>query len=195
MSTATRTPLIWIDLEMSGLNPDENRILEIASIVTDHELNVLAEGPDLVVHQPDEVLDAMDAWNTEHHGASGLIDRVRQSTVDVAEAEAQTLAFLAEHVGPQKGPLAGNSVHQDRLFLVKYMPKVFDYLHYRNCDVTTIKELARRWVPAIYDSRPRKKSSHRALDDIRESIEELRYYRERFFIESADALPGAHPRS
>lgn len=182
MTTATRTPLIWIDLEMTGLDPDRERVLEIASIVTDHDLAVIAEGPELVIHQPDEVLDAMDEWNTEHHGESGLVDRVKASTIDEAEAEAQTLAFLEQHVKPQQGPLAGNSVHQDRLFLAKYMPKLFDYLHYRNCDVTTIKELARRWVPPIYEARPRKKSSHRALDDIRESIEELRYYRERFFV-------------
>lgn len=175
--------LVWIDLEMSGLNPDRERILEIASIVTDAELKVVAEGPELVIHQPDALLEAMDEWNTTHHGESGLIERVKASTLSTEEAEARTLAFLEQHVKAGTAPLAGNSVHQDRLFLVKYMPKLFGFLHYRNVDVTTVKELARRWAPKTFRKRPSKKSTHRASDDIRESIEELRYYREKLFVE------------
>ncbi len=195
MTARNRAPLIWIDLEMSGLDPDRERILEIATIVTDAELEVIAEGPELVIHQPDALLDAMDDWNTEHHGASGLTERVRASTVTEAEAEAQTLAFLKEHCEPGRAPLAGNSVHQDRLFLVRYMPALHGFLHYRNCDVSTVKELARRWAPAAFEARPRKVASHRALDDIRESIVELRYYREKFFVESVarDAADEAPP--
>jgi len=171
-----------MDLEMSGLDPDRERILEIATLVTDAELEILGEGPELVIHQPDALLEAMDEWNTQHHGASGLTDKVRASTVTEAEAQEQTLAFLREHTQARVAPLAGNSVHQDRLFLARYMPELHDFLHYRNCDVSTIKELARRWAPAVFEARPKKKGSHRALDDIRESIEELRYYRERFFV-------------
>jgi oligoribonuclease len=174
--------LVWVDLEMTGLDVERERILEIATIVTDAELNVIAEGPELVVHQSAAVLDAMDAWNKEHHGASGLVDRVRASTIDDAEAERLTLEFVAAHVGPKSAPLAGNSIHQDRLFLARYMKKLEGHIHYRNVDVSTVKELVRRWYPAVYDARPKKKGSHRALDDIRESIEELRYYRERAFV-------------
>jgi oligoribonuclease len=173
--------LVWIDLEMSGLDVGRERILEIATIVTDGQLRVVAEGPELVVHQPDALLDAMDDWNAKHHGESGLVDRVRASTVDEAEAERRTLEFVAAHVAPRSAPLAGNSVHQDRLFLDKYMPKLSAHLHYRNVDVSTVKELVRRWYPAAFEARPKKKGNHRALDDIRESIEELRYYREAAF--------------
>lgn len=174
--------LVWVDLEMTGLDVSRERILEIASIVTDGELNVIAEGPEIVVSQPAAVLDAMDDWNKKHHGESGLIDRVRASTIDTAEAERLTLAFVAEHVPAKSAPLAGNSIHQDRLFLAAYMKAFEAHLHYRNVDVSTLKELVRRWYPAQYDARPRKKGTHRALDDIRESIDELRYYRSAVFV-------------
>lgn len=174
--------LVWIDLEMSGLDADRERILEIATIITDGQLEVIAEGPELVVHQPDAILDAMDDWNREHHGASGLTARVRASTIGEAEAERMTLEFVAAHVGLRGAPLAGNSVHQDRLFLARYMPKLEGYLHYRNVDVSTVKELVRRWHPKAFEARPTKKASHRALDDIRESIDELRYYRRAVFV-------------
>ena len=174
--------LVWIDMEMSGLDVERERILEIATIITDGELEVIAEGPELVIHQPPSVLSSMDAWNTQHHGESGLTERVRASTITEAEAEAQTLDFVAEHVGSRSAPLAGNSVHQDRLFLAKYLPKLDAHLHYRNVDVSTVKELVRRWYPTAFDARPTKKGKHRALDDIRESIEELRYYRREVFV-------------
>jgi oligoribonuclease len=168
-----------MDMEMSGLDPDTCTILEIATIVTDADLRILAEGPDLVVHQPDEVLEAMDAWNTEHHGASGLAQAVRDSSVSLADAEERTLAFLAEHVPEDEAPLCGNSIWQDRRFLVRYMPRVDAFLHYRLVDVSSIKELARRWYPDLEP--PAKSKSHRALDDIRESIAELAFYREQLF--------------
>ncbi len=180
--------LVWMDMEMSGLDPEKERILEIATLVTDGELNIVAEGPELVVHQPEEVLAAMDAWNTKHHGDSGLTERVRESTITVAEAEAQTLAFLKEHCMPRQAPFCGNSIHQDRRFLHRYMPQIDTFLHYRHIDVSTVKELGRRWFPAAYGKRPSKVSQHRALDDVRESVEELRYYRAAFFREPA----GAH---
>jgi len=169
--------LVWMDLEMTGLDPERERIIEIATVVTDGELNVLAEGPELVLHQPESILEAMDEWNRKHHGDSGLIDRVRASTTTEAEAEADIVAFLKEHVGEREAPLAGNSVHQDRRFIARYMPSLDAYLHYRLVDVSTVKELVARWHPEIYAKRPHKQASHRALDDIRESIEELRYYR------------------
>ncbi|HJL15060.1 MAG TPA: oligoribonuclease [Sandaracinaceae bacterium LLY-WYZ-13_1] len=174
--------LVWIDLEMSGLDVERERILEIATIVTDGQLEILAEGPELVVHQPDALLEAMDDWNREHHGASGLVDRVKASPIDEAEAERRTLEFIAAHVDARTAPLAGNSVHQDRLFLAKYMPELTAHLHYRNVDVSTVKELVRRWHPEAFAARPTKKGNHRALDDIRESIEELRYYRKAVFV-------------
>ncbi|AKF07608.1 oligoribonuclease [Sandaracinus amylolyticus] len=176
--------LVWMDLEMSGLAIERERILEIAVIVTDGQLEILAEGPEIVVHQPDSLLDAMDDWNKQHHGASGLVDRVRASTISEAEAERQVLEFVAAHVPARAAPLAGNSVHQDRLFLAKYMPQVEKYLHYRNVDVSTLKELVRRWHPQAYAGRPTKRGSHRALGDIRESIDELRYYRRAVFVPS-----------
>ncbi|WLD57698.1 oligoribonuclease [Salinispirillum sp. LH 10-3-1] len=173
------TNLVWIDLEMTGLDPEKERIIEIATIVTDADLNILAEGPELVIHQPKSLLDAMDEWCVKHHGESGLTQRVIESSISDAEAEAQTLAFLQEWVTPGKSPLAGNTIGQDRRFLVKYMPKLEAFVHYRNLDVSTLKELAKRWKPGIIDGF-KKHNSHRALDDIRESIEELRYYREHF---------------
>lgn len=172
-------PLVWIDMEMSGLDPDGCRILEIATIVTDGELNVLVEGSDLVVHQPDAVLDAMDEWCTRHHGESGLTAQVRAATIDEAEAERQTLALLAAWTQPGTSPLCGNSIHQDRRFIARYMPKLDAFLHYRMVDVSTIKELSRRWYPELKP--PTKRETHRALDDIRESIAELRFYRSTLF--------------
>lgn len=172
-------PLIWIDMEMTGLDPDTEHVLEIATLITDAELEILAEGPDLVVHCDDAILDGMDAWCTEHHGASGLTQASRDSTISLAEAEAQTLAFVREHCALGKSPLCGNSIGQDRRFLVRHMPTLEGFLHYRNVDVSTIKELARRWYP---DLAPLAKGeSHRALDDIRESIAELRHYRAHVF--------------
>ena len=171
--------LIWIDMEMSGLRPDSDRILEIAVVVTDAELRTVAEGPVVVVHQSDAVLDGMDAWNKGTHGRSGLIERVRQSTVDDAAAENDVLAFLARYVRPGKSPMCGNSICQDRRFLARWMPRLKAFFHYRNLDVSTLKELARRWNPEVYRSFE-KKSRHEALADVYESIDELRHYRTRW---------------
>ena len=173
-------PLVWIDLEMSGLDPDRHVILEIATIVTDGELNVIAEGPDLVIHAEEAALAAMDAWCTEHHGASGLSAAVRASTVSLAAAEAQTLAFLRAHCEAGRSPLCGNSIGHDRRFLARHMPALAEFFHYRSVDVSSVKELVRRWYPAL--KAPAKQESHRALDDIRESIAELRFYREQVFV-------------
>jgi len=171
--------LIWIDLEMTGLNPERDRIIEMATIVTDAALNVVAEGPVIAVHQPSELLDAMDDWNRRTHGASGLIDRVKASAVDEREAERLTLEFLGQYVSKNRSPMCGNSICQDRRFLARYMPELEAWFHYRNLDVSTLKELAARWRPDLAGGLV-KKNTHRALDDIRESIEELRYYRDRF---------------
>ncbi|TRW94255.1 oligoribonuclease [Candidatus Methylobacter oryzae] len=171
--------LIWIDLEMTGLDPDNDLIIEIATIVTDKNLNILAQGPVLAVHQSDAALTAMDDWNQHHHGQSGLIERVKTSTIDDAEAERQTLEFIKRWVPERVSPICGNSIGQDRRFLYRYMPKLEAYFHYRNIDVSTLKELAARWAPHIKEGF-KKQSSHQALDDIIESIEELRYYREHF---------------
>lgn len=173
-------PLIWMDLEMTGLDPEINRILEIAVVLTDSELNVIAEGPVLAIHQQEDHLLLMDDWNTKHHNESGLIDRVRKSHVSENQAEEMILAFLKPYLGPRLSPLCGNSIYQDRRFLARYMPKLETYCHYRNIDVSTIKELSRRWVPDIYAGF-KKESKHLALDDIKESIAELRYYRQNFF--------------
>ncbi|MFT5688203.1 MAG: oligoribonuclease [Planctomycetota bacterium] len=173
-------PLVWIDMEMSGLDPDRERILEFAVLLTDDELAITAEGPELVIHQSDVVLGAMDEWNTSHHGGSGLTERVRLSTLNEGEAEEQILAFLRQHCEAGTGRLAGNSVWQDRRFLERYMPKLVEFLHYRLVDVSTLKELAARWSPDVVAGAPRKGAAHRAMADIRESIEELRYYREAF---------------
>lgn len=173
--------LVWMDLEMSGLDPTRERILEIATLITDADLEIVAEGPELVVHQGDELLDAMDDWNREHHGESGLTERVRASGLSEAEVEQQTLAFLREYVAEREAPLAGNSIHQDRRFLSAYMPGLEGFLHYRNVDVSTLKELVRRWYPDAFSQAPTKVRTHRALDDIRESIAELRYYKEAVF--------------
>jgi oligoribonuclease len=175
----TPAPLVWIDLEMSGLNPDACKILEIATLVTDTELEVVAEGPDIVVHQPDAVLDAMDEWCTTHHGESGLTAAVKASSISLEQAEEQTLAFLRPLCEAGASPLCGNSIWQDRRFISRYMPKLDAFLHYRMIDVSTIKELARRWYPDA--KAPAKGQSHRALDDIRESIAELKFYRSALF--------------
>ncbi len=171
--------LIWIDLEMTGLDPLTDVILEIATIVTDAELNVLAEGPELAIHRPKAVLDAMDEWNHTHHGRSGLIDRVLSSPFSAEDAEQQTIAFLKSWVPEGASPICGNSICQDRRFLASGMPLLEKYFHYRNLDVSTLKELAARWAPEVAQG-VQKTGRHRALDDIRESIEELRYYRQHF---------------
>jgi len=179
MSDQPGAPLVWIDLEMSGLDPDEDVILEIATIVTDGELEIVSEGPNLVIHQPEQILEGMDEWNTRHHAESGLTDRVRRSDVSEERAERQTLEFLRQHVDRDDAPLCGNSVYQDRRFLYRYMPDLEEYLHYRNVDVSSVKELVERWYADV--EAPDKETRHRALDDIRESIEELRFYREQIF--------------
>ena len=171
--------LIWLDMEMSGLSPENDRILELAVVVTDAELNVIAESPVLVLHQADAVLDGMDAWNKGTHGRSGLIEKVKASTLDEQAATEQMLAFLKQHVPAGKAPMCGNSICQDRRFMARYMPDLEKYFYYRNLDVSTFKELARRWKPEIY-SGFKKASRHEALADIYESIDELKYYREHF---------------
>lgn len=171
--------LIWIDLEMTGLNPDDDRIIEIATLVTDANLNVLAEGPVMAVHQSDSQLALMDDWNVRTHGASGLTDRVKASTTDERAAELETLAFLQKWVPAGKSPICGNSIGQDRRFLFRYMPELEAYFHYRYLDVSTLKELARRWKPEILTGF-KKQGTHQAMDDIRESLAELAYYRENF---------------
>jgi oligoribonuclease len=171
--------LIWIDLEMTGLQPETDLIIEIATIVTDKDLRVLAEGPVYAVHQSDYALAAMDQWNRNQHGGSGLIDRVRASRIDSATAERDTIRFLGEWLEPGRSPMCGNSVCQDRRFLARHMPALEGYFHYRNLDVSTLKELAHRWAPHLMASF-QKSSSHLALDDVRESIRELQFYRERF---------------
>ena len=172
-------PLVWIDLEMSGLDPDTCEILEIATLITDGELELVAEGPDIVIHQPDGVLDAMDAWCTRQHGMSGLTAQVKASTTSLAEAEAMTLDFVRSHCPAGRSPLCGNSIGHDRRFLLRYMPTLAAYLHYRSIDVSSVKELARRWYPDM--PAMAKGETHRALDDIRESIAELRHYRQHIF--------------
>jgi len=177
--TPDPTRLVWIDLEMTGLVPETHRIIEIATIVTDAELHVLAEGPVIAIHQSDAELSAMDEWNTRQHGMSGLTERVRASTLGDAEAEAATLAFLREWVPAGKSPICGNSICQDRRFLARWMPQLEAYFHYRNLDVSTLKELCQRWAPELAKGFS-KRSRHLALDDIQDSIEELRYYRNCF---------------
>ena len=182
---ANESNLVWMDLEMSGLDPKTCVILEIATLITDKDLNLIAQGPALVVHQPDSVLEAMDDWNKEHHGASGLAKAVQKSTITLAQAEQQTLDFIAQHCGPKSSPLCGNTIYQDRRFLIEYMPKLESYLHYRLVDVSTIKELVKRWYGPEFQA-PNKKQKHKALDDILETVEELKLYRKKVF-KSADS--------
>ncbi|MDX5152503.1 MAG: oligoribonuclease [Acidiferrobacterales bacterium] len=173
--------LIWIDLEMTGLNPEADRIIEVATIVTDSQLNVLAEGPVIAVHQDDQIMNSMDEWNTRTHGKTGLTERVKNSRTVENEAEKQTIDFLKQYVGKNQSPMCGNSICQDRRFLARYMPELEAWFHYRNLDVSSIKELAKRWKPEILGGYS-KKNTHQAMDDIRESIEELQYYRKHFML-------------
>ncbi len=171
--------LIWLDMEMTGLNPDTDRIIEVAMIVTDSQLNVVAESPVLVIHQPDAVLDAMDDWNKNTHGKSGLIEKVKNSAVSEAEAEQALLEFMMQYVPERTTPMCGNTIHQDRRFMARWMPRLEAYFHYRNLDVSTLKELCKRWKPEVAKGVV-KRGKHEALADILESIEEMRYYREHF---------------
>lgn len=175
--------LIWIDLEMTGLNPENDRIIEIATIVSDAQLNILAEGPVFAIHQSDERLSQMDEWNTKQHNQSGLVQRVRDSEVTEAFAEESTIAFLQQYVDKGKSPMCGNSICQDRRFLCRYMPRLAEFFHYRHLDVSTLKELAMRWYPTVM-SGVKKQSKHLALDDIKDSIQELQYYRQNIFKET-----------
>jgi oligoribonuclease len=189
--------LVWMDLEMTGLDPTSDVIVEIATVVTDDELAVVAEGPDLVIHQPDDVLAKMDPVVNEMHTRSGLLEAIRTSDISLADAGAATLAFIRTHAPePRSVPLCGNSIGTDRRFLAAYLPEIEDYLHYRSIDVSGVKELVRRWYPKLAQARPQKVGLHRALDDIRESIEELRYYRLRVFVppeSPAEPVPGEQP--
>ncbi len=177
--------LIWIDLEMTGLDTDRDAIIEIATVITDNQLSILAEGPVFAIHQPDHVLNGMDAWNTKQHTQSGLVDRIRRSEHDYAGAEAKTLDFLRKWVPHGKSPMCGNSICQDRRFLHRLMPELERYFHYRHIDVSTLKELANRWVPEMVRGF-KKQSSHLAMDDIKDSISELRFYRDSFLRVSED---------
>ena len=173
--------LIWIDLEMTGLNPETDRVIEVATIVTDSQLNVLAEGPILAVHQSDAILNGMDDWNKRTHAATGLIERVKLSNLTEVDVERLTVDFLRQYVAKNKSPMCGSSICQDRRFLARCMPELEAWFHYRNLDVSSIKELVHRWKPEIANGLV-KKNTHKAIDDIRESIEELKYYREHFFV-------------
>ena len=188
--------LVWMDLEMTGLDHTSDVIVEIATVVTDDALEVVAEGPDIVIHQPDDVLAAMDPFVVEMHTRSGLLPAIASSTTTLEEAGAQTLAFIRQHVPePRTVPLCGNSIGTDRRFLAAYLPEIEEYLHYRSIDVSSIKELVRRWYPKIRQARPQKVGAHRALDDIHDSIEELRYYRQQVFVaEDRDPEPAQDAR-
>ena len=171
--------LIWVDMEMTGLDPDADRVIEIATIITNERLDILAEGPVLAIHQPDHVLEGMDEWNTQHHGDSGLVARVRDSSIDEAQASHEVEAFLAQWVPRNQSPMCGNSICQDRRFMARHLPELEAYFHYRNLDVSTLKILAQRWRPDVADG-VKKNSAHLALSDIRDSIAELRHYRDHF---------------
>lgn len=175
--------LIWIDLEMTGLDTDNDKIIEVATIITDSQLQILAEGPMLAVHQSDEILNGMDEWNTKTHGKTGLTERVKASSLNESAVEQQTIEFLEQYVPKGKSPMCGNSICQDRRFLARTMPAMEAFFHYRNLDVSSIKEMAKRWKPEILSGFT-KKNTHKALDDIRESIEELKYYREHFIVKN-----------
>ena len=179
------TALVWIDLEMTGLSPERDRIIEIATIITDSNLEIIAEGPVIAVHQTDDLLKSMDEWNTKTHNETGLVERVKTSAHTEEDAEKETLEFIQQYVPKKKSPLCGSSICQDRRFLHRYMPKLESWLHYRNLDVSSVKELASRWRPEIRESFT-KRNTHRALDDIHESIQELRHYREHFFKLESD---------
>ena len=190
--------LVWMDLEMTGLEPTRDVIVEIATLVTDDELNIVAEGPDLVVHQSDEALALMDQFVVDMHTRSGLLPAIKASTMTLEQAGAETLAFIKLHAPEQRTvPLCGNSIGTDRRFLAQYLPDIENWLHYRSVDVSSVKELVRRWYPAVRSERPRKAGQHRALDDIRESVNELRYYRERVFVprQTPDPQPPASTTS
>ena len=180
MTMKDKSNLIWIDLEMTGLDTQRDYIIEIASIVTDKNLNILAEGPNLAIHQPDEVMNNMDDWNTKQHGRSGLIDKVKKSTINESKAESETVKFLEQYIFKGQSPLCGNTICQDRRFLARCMPELEEFCHYRNLDVSSIRELGKRWYFEDIDNF-QKNSNHRALDDIRDSIDELRYYRKTIF--------------
>jgi oligoribonuclease len=174
--------MVWIDLEMTGLVIATDVILEIATVITDGNLDVIAEGPSFIIHQPNELLDNMGKWCQDYHGRTGLTDAVRNSTISLQQAETETIAFIKQHCTPKTGVLAGNSVWQDRLFLDKYMPSITSYLHYRVIDVTSVKELVRRWYPGNKNSEYKKSDRHRALSDVYESIAELKHFRKNFFV-------------
>ncbi len=188
----SRDLLVWIDLEMTGLSPDEDVIIEIATLLTDRDLEIVAEGPVIAIHHPDAVLDRMDAWNRRQHGGSGLLPRVRASGFDTAAAEAATLAFLSTHVEPGSSPICGNSICQDRRFLARHMPTLEKFFHYRSIDVSTLKELARRWAPDVLAG-VTKSDAHLALEDIRDSVRELRYYRGALFAPAYRRSAGSPP--
>nr|XP_054764744.1 oligoribonuclease, mitochondrial-like [Lytechinus pictus] len=176
-----KSRLVWVDLEMTGLDLNTCHIIEMACLITDEDLNIVAEGPNIIIHQPDEILDKMNDWCVQHHTASGLVDAVKASKVSLQQAEYEMLSFVREYTYPKLCPLAGNSIHVDKTFLVKYMPQFMDHLHYRIVDVSSVKELCRRWYPKEFEAGYQKKASHRAMGDIKESLEELRYYRRTIF--------------
>lgn len=186
MAKVHKHNMVWMDLEMTGLDPEKEGIIEIATIITDGELNILEEGPNIIVHQPPRLLKAMDEWNTTQHTKSGLVEQVKKSKVSVRDAELETLKFISKYCYPQKAPLCGNAIHHDRRFVIKYMKELNAFLHYRNVDVSTIKAIVDRWYPKSKDL-PKKKENHRALDDVRESIEELRFYRKAYFKTASEA--------
>ncbi len=178
---AIKLPLVWIDLEMTGLYPATDRILEVATIITDGDLNIIKEGPVLAVNQSEEILTGMNEWCTETHNKTGLVKRVMESKISEKKAEEETLRFLKKHLNAGESPMCGNTIYQDRRFLARYMPTLHDFFHYRNIDVSTLKELARRWKPTVLNG-IKKEGTHKALDDIRESVEEMRHYRKHFII-------------